>query len=79
MHKAHKVCHAPLPAPHQPLEIIPIQVIRDLNLRIFVSKEIRMVRPLKIAWKHTEEELYDLYRREKDADLARRWRALGLC
>ena len=37
-----------------------------------------MARPLKIAWKHTEEELYELYRREKDADLARRWQALWL-
>ena len=37
-----------------------------------------MARPLKIAWKHTEEESYDLYRREKDADWARRWQALWL-
>ncbi len=37
-----------------------------------------MARPLKIAWKHTEEKLYDLYRQEKDADLVRRWQALWL-
>ncbi len=52
--------------------LIPIQVICDLNLRIFVPKGPRIARPLKIAWKHTEEELYDLYRREKEADLTRR-------
>ncbi len=58
--------------------ILPIQVICAINFRTFVPKETRMARPLKIAWKHTEEELYDLYRQEKDVDLARRWQALWL-
>ncbi len=35
-------------------------------------------RPLKIARKHTAEEQMELYKRERDGALARRWQALWL-
>ena len=35
-----------------------------------------MARPLKIAWKHPAELCYQLYKRQVDARITKRWQAL---
>jgi len=41
-----------------------------------ILSQVGIARPLKMAWKHPAEVFYQLYKREVEAQIAKRWQAL---